>query len=401
MKKILILNNYYYPNMEGGAEFSIKMQAEALAEIGYDVNVLSMDGSPDSILLAPDIINGVKIYRVYSKPLYRRRILNDKTHFLDKIINGIHSIYNPRMDKGVQAVIEKIQPDIIHTQNMVSMSYRTWKFANKKAIPVVHTLRDYWLIDPTTNINQFPLCFDVFFRAYHRKLSNKYINIVTSPSDKTLEIFDDFGYFKNCKHMTIVNAIHYDERLLETCLTEKKNRKDEVVHFMFAGKVTYNKGIKILVDAFINSGVNAYLSICGSGDLDEWISKKNNLNIIQLGKMSQKKLFEEYRKADVLIVPSLWDEPFGRIVIEGAQYGLPIIGSNKGGIPEIIQTLEYGEVYNAEKVEELSDLIKKYSNRNFLRTCYQKGPQNLEKYGVEKLAYNFDCVYKTLRKNGD
>ena len=38
--KILILNNYYYPNMEGGAEYSVKLLAEALVKIGIDVNVL-------------------------------------------------------------------------------------------------------------------------------------------------------------------------------------------------------------------------------------------------------------------------------------------------------------------------------------------------------------------------
>lgn len=38
-----------------------------------------------------------------------------------------------------------------------------------------------------------------------------------------------------------------------------------------------------------------------------------------LGRLSQQDLFEQYRKADVQIVPSVWEEPFGRIVIEAAQ----------------------------------------------------------------------------------
>ena len=48
---------------------------------------------------------------------------------------------------------------------------------------------------------------------------------------------------------------------------------------------------------------------------------------------------KQYIKADVLVVPSIWDEPFGRVVIEGNSYGLPVICSNKGGIPEIINEM--------------------------------------------------------------
>ena len=70
--KILILNNYYYPNMEGGAEYSVKLLAEALVKIGIDVNVLCMDGEPYRDVLEYETVNGVKVYRSYPKSLYRR-----------------------------------------------------------------------------------------------------------------------------------------------------------------------------------------------------------------------------------------------------------------------------------------------------------------------------------------
>ena len=399
--KILILNNYYYPHMEGGAEFSVKILAEALVSHGCDVCVLSMDGEPGTDLIDYETLHGVKVYRSYSKSLYRRRILKIKSHLTDKLLNGINSIYNPKMNRDLKCVIDKVRPDVIHTQNMVSMSYWVWQYADKKNIPLIHTLRDYWLLDPTTNINQSPKALEIIFRHYHRKLSNKYVNMLTSPSDRTLEIFSQFGYFSNSSKKTVVNAIQFDSSLLSKCLVEKLGRKHEQIQFVFAGKVTESKGIKILINAFIESNVNAKLTICGSGDLDEWISSGKYPNVNQLGKLSQEKLFNEYKNADVLIVPSLWEEPFGRSVIEGAQYGLPTIGSNRGGIPEIIKKLKYGDVFDPEKKESLITLIKKYANRDYLNNLYLKGPQNLEMYSVEEQVKCFNEIYNAMLKNGD
>ncbi|RWR01181.1 hypothetical protein ED28_14770 [[Pantoea] beijingensis] len=57
-------------------------------------------------------------------------------------------------------------------------------------------------------------------------------------------------------------------------------------------------------------------------------------NIMYQGWGSEpKKLFQSF---DVLIAPSLWDEPFGRVAVEGIRSGIPVLVSNHGGIPETV-----------------------------------------------------------------
>lgn len=68
------------------------------------------------------------------------------------------------------------------------------------------------------------------------------------------------------------------------------------------------------------------------------------------------------------------------------------IGSNRGGIPEIIKQLQYGVVYDASE-DGLIELIKKYSNREYLRKIYALGPQNLEKYSIENQIADFEKLY--------
>lgn len=397
--KILIMNNYYYPNMMGGAEYSVQLLAEQLAQIGHEVYVLSMDGDRNTDVTKAEMIHGVYVYRSFSKPIYRRRILNDKSHVTDKLLNGWHSIRNRKMNADVKRVINFVRPDIIHTQNLVSMSYWVWKYAYKKSVKVIHTLRDYWLLDPTTNIGNSPALLTIPFRKYFKTLSNKYVAAVTSPSRHTIELFMREGYFVHSEVYVIVNAIKYDENLLNTCLDEKRNRTSETINFLFVGKASAHKGIELLVKAFIQCNLNATLTICGEGDLLDWIKSKQENRIVCLGKLSKENLADEYRKADVLVVPSLWEEPFGRIVIEGAQYGVPTIGSNRGGIPEIVNKLNYGDIFEPDEEKKLENLLYKYSSRRFLKTLCLNGPQHMDLYSTDRQVQCFSELYKFIRKN--
>ena len=40
---------------------------------------------------------------------------------------------------------------------------------------------------------------------------------------------------------------------------------------------------------------------------------------------------------DILVVPSIWNEPFGRVTVEAYSHGVPVVGANTGGIPEVIE----------------------------------------------------------------
>ena len=96
--KILIANMYYYPHLIGGAENSIKLLAEGLVSQGNEVCVVTLDGEPEKAKF--DEINGVRIYRIYCKSIYRRRIQNNKGHFFDKISNGLLSYHNNIANKS-------------------------------------------------------------------------------------------------------------------------------------------------------------------------------------------------------------------------------------------------------------------------------------------------------------
>jgi glycosyltransferase involved in cell wall biosynthesis len=61
---------------------------------------------------------------------------------------------------------------------------------------------------------------------------------------------------------------------------------------------------------------------------------------------------------DVLVVPSVWNEPLGVVVFEAMGYGVPVIGSRVGGIPEIIEGSGAGWLFESGNVLELTALLR-------------------------------------------
>ncbi len=399
--KILILNMFYYPNLIGGAEHSVKLLAEHLAAKGHKVSVLTMDGIPSSNLQKAEKINGVFVYRAYDKGIYERRILNNKANITDKLWNGIHLLWNPKMNRIVKKIIDFTTPDIIHTNNLASMSCQVWKYADKKGYHVVHTLRDYCLMDWTTVLGGSRTSLVKIYRFYQRALSNKMRGMVTAPSQAVLSVFLKDGFFKNCSHKCVPNSIAIDWEKLDKCIQEKRSRNNNTISFLYAGVLSENKGVKKMIQAFSRcTHKNISLRICGNGVLLEWVKKiaARDQRIQVMGKLSVEVLSEEYERADILIVPSLWVEPFGRIVIEAAQYGVPTIGSDRGGIPETVKKLRYGVCYDGDSIEELKLLIDKYSERRNVLNLIKSGPRHLNLYDISKQIQSFEDIYDKLQK---
>jgi glycosyltransferase involved in cell wall biosynthesis len=76
----------------------------------------------------------------------------------------------------------------------------------------------------------------------------------------------------------------------------------------------------------------------GDGPLaNEVKAASNNFgNVIFVGKVENRELNTYYNAADLVIVPSLYEEGFGRVVLEALSCGTPVMASNRGGIPEAL-----------------------------------------------------------------
>lgn len=389
--KILFLNLFYYPNLIGGAEHSLRLLAEGLVKNGHEVAVITYD--KPLLKEKYENIEGVKIFRLENN-LFLRRAFGQKLKKKERIIYYLEKYINRKVSKQVSNIVEFFHPDILHTQNFFPAYI--YRFKKKYGFIIFHTLRDYYLLDPRSEVKKDKRLISFFHRQYGKYFVNKYVDCVTGPSDFILEKHLSYGMFRNCEKQVIPNAINGNLEDTKRIVEERKNRDGEVVRFLYVGSLTQNKGIINLLEAFSLCEGNIQLDICGTGPLIElvWEYVKYDKRIKYHGQLLPEQIKQMYIANDILVVPSLWEEPFGRVVIEAAQYGLPIIGANRGGIREIVEKTGFGVLYNSDDVIALKTQIIKFSCRSVIRKYFAAIIEGISSYYVENQVAQFINLYK-------
>lgn len=111
--------------------------------------------------------------------------------------------------------------------------------------------------------------------------------------------------------------------------------------FFFAGRLTPDKGIDLLIDAWCRSEVwtdpKQRLFVAGSGPLDALVAAlPERFGVERLGLISHAEALDRTARAAVTVVPSMWVEPFGRGVVEAAATGRPALVTRRGALADLV-----------------------------------------------------------------
>lgn len=397
---ILLVNTFYYPNIVGGAEVSVKLLAEGLKKEKNNVAVFCIDNKDKGISV--ENINGVNVYRCNSGK-FEFYDENDTRSLLKKIVNRIIGINNIYVGKKYREVIKEFKPDVVHVNNIMGISSIVWKITKQEGIKSIHTARDYSIINPVDEEKMNGILRKIqtkLQRIIYKKRSYN-VNCITAPSKFMLDRIVETGYFKNSKQEYIYNAINLNIEMTKECIKEKIARKNDNIKFIYVGRYSKEKGIQNLLEAFEKiHNPNITLDFCGQGNKKDKIKEYSlkDKRIKDNGMLNEKELASKYKEADVIIVPSIWEEPFGRVVIEANQYGLPVIGTNRGGIKETIDLIHTGEIYQFDNIEELKEKIEYFSDRNNIKKYFDNILNNIEKYSVERHIKSYEHIYNKIKE---
>lgn len=173
------------------------------------------------------------------------------------------------------------------------------------------------------------------------------------------------------------------------------NQGDKKV-VLFVGRLAEVKGVTYLIEAM--RYVEAKLVITGTGPLEQELrhqAEEFGDKITFLGPKTHKELAEIYASADVFVAPSVTakdggKEGLGLVLLEAMASGLPVVGSNSGGIPEIIKDNYNGFLVEerdvkglAEKITEIlesEELRKRFSDHGHLTALERDYKKIAEKY---------------------
>lgn len=375
--KILAINVLYYPLIGGGAEIIMKNLNEGLTKRGHDVYVLTFSDKANY----SEVINGVHVIRRKIPNVYLPLPQGNRKNFFVRRIWHLLSIYNFSSGRIVYDVVKELKLDIVVFHNTFGWTPSAWDAVKSFDIPIVQVLHDLHFVCPTSMFDGQKICHKVCLKCKIMKLPYKIksskIDAVVGVSRFVLDKLIQYSYFKNARVKTVI----YNSRNFEIKNVKPKELSNTVT-FGFIGTVAPNKGIENLLRAFCELNVdNFYLNIAGKGSIEyEYYLKRKyeNKNIKWLGYISIENFFPTI---DFLVVPSIWYENFPGVVYESHYFGVPVIGSNIGGIPELIKEGLNGILFDPYNIEDLKNkLIQAYQNLAFFKEKFDEIRKSSESF---------------------
>jgi glycosyltransferase involved in cell wall biosynthesis len=188
-------------------------------------------------------------------------------------------------------------------------------------------------------------------------------------------------------------------------------KNDEIFQILSVGYLIERKGFEYLIKAMkkvLNEHSNVQLTIVGSGPLEKKLKElikdlklKDNIEIIK--NVSDNELLQLYNSSDLFVLPSIVDsqgntEGLGVVLLEAMACKLPVIGSNIGGIPDIIQDKETGLLVSERDISEISNAINNLiEDENLRKTLAINGYNNVkDKFSWKKVAKSYLKIYKSI-----
>ena len=147
---------------------------------------------------------------------------------------------------------------------------------------------------------------------------------------------------------------------------------------------------------------NIILNIVGDGDESEIESVKKmaiqNKNINFLGNKKGYELVRQYQENDVFVIVSSYDN-YPNVVFEAMASGLPIIGTNVGGIPSQIIDRKTGILVKLNDIDDLKEsILVLANNRNLREQMGKSGRRRVEQeFSWDQSAVELEKLYQGIR----
>jgi glycosyltransferase involved in cell wall biosynthesis len=326
-------------------------------------------------------------------------------------LKAFYDIFNIFSYLKLNELLKEFKPDIIHLHNIfyqVSPSI----LLLLKNFPTVMTVHSYELICLNV-LMLFPsdsdnICKTGFSKNCHKCIGNKYyfhkfkfaiykrllsnVDIFIPNSNFTKDILEKGGIKSTQKIYPGIKLFEYS----------KMEKGDNI---LYTGRLSREKGVEYLLKAMpliIKEIPTVHLDIVGDGAEKhrlEILTKELNLekNVTFIGSILYSEVQEYYKKNSIVIVTSIWPEPFGLIGPEAMSVGRPVIGTRVGGIPEWLEDGKTGYLIDPGDPKQIAEkVIKLLSDRRLMEQMGRKACKNAEHFFIEKHIDKIEKIYEEL-----
>jgi len=389
--RILITNTYYFPAFVGGAEISVKLLAEGLFAAGNTVYVLTT-GLQNKIYM----VNGVIVISIKQQNIFNSYD-KQKHSQMSKVLWHLFDSFNFSYHNKIKAILKRIAPDIVHTNSIQGFSPYLWRTIKSLNLPLVHSMRDYYMLCHKCNMynngNCQSLCAPCGLTNSVKKRFFKYPDYFIGISNFILKKYSAFSteVFENSS--VIYNAVESGASSFKIKAPMAK------VIFGYIGRIDVDKGVDYLADELMllqpELKCNIKLVFAGKGDAKFINTLKAKLAGIEFEFLGVAKPSDFYSSIDILIVPALWNEPFGRIVIESLSHMVPVLQSDRGGLKELYSA-DSSWIFSPSQGQLLAQVTHILNNRDELTEKKLSCLKEADKFSVDKYIDKHRALYKFI-----
>ena len=378
--KILLVNKFHY--RKGGSETYYFALADALRKLGHQVFFFAMMDDQNE-------------FDKYAQYFVSAKDYNGPTSLWQKAKAAISLVYSHEAKEKFEALCCVVKPDIIHmnlVHRQITLSILDAPYIKKNRTPVVWTAHDYIAVCPNYTLldGQGHTCKDCVSGHYLNCIKKKCVKASTVKS--CLAVIEA-KFLQTTKGYSKIDSIICPYLFLEKTLIEGGFSPDQLIYmpnfisdnviyetnetpeiklgdpyFIYFGRLSEEKGIEVLVKAFSKAqkdfNRDVKLVIVGDGPLRSTLvalakDLDSESNITFLGYQSGSTLRSLIKGALFSVVPSIWYENMPFSILESFLAGTPVLGTNVGGIPEMVIRGSTGFTFPLGDIAALTCLLVK------------------------------------------
>lgn len=406
--RILLLAQWYEPVI-GGEEIHVRSLAHGLAARGHDVTVAAMS-HPDR---SERYLDGhVSVQRI---PATVQRIPG---LFSDLARQSAPPLPDPAIARWLKRILKTELPDVVHAHNWLIYSYLP---VRDPSIPLVLTLHDFGLVcakkvlryDDSECTGPRPVkCLRCTTRHYGiakgpltlgglwmmqpalRRSVDCFIAVSEAVAQKNR--LREIGV----PHVVIPNFLADD-------YGESNGQSIPAItlpsapYVLFVGGLAQIKGLEPLIAAYsrLNERRRPSLLLVGYTGREELeVLRDLPPGVTLMTDQPREVVAEAFKGSLFAVVPSIWSEPFGLVVLESMAYGRPVIASRVGGLPEVVRDGENGLLVEPNNPEALLAAMTRLIHDPGLRTRLGDAAfRDAERFRASKVIPEVEALYEELR----
>lgn len=382
--KVLVIHNRY--QQRGGEDAVVEAETRLLAANGIDVQRFEADN--DAIQgIIPKIQASASQFGIPSDALSRFR-----------------------------SVLSGFRPDVVHVHNWFpTLSPSVFNICRRQSIPTVHTVHNYRLLCiNATLFRDGHVCEDcvgstlrtpgIVHSCYRDSLAGSAVATMGMVAHWSM------GTWRHSVDRFVALSQFARRKLIDGGLpgdkvTVKPNFIDpdpgvgqgQGGYFLYAGRLTEEKGLRVLLDCWREATDLPLLKIAGTGPLEPEVRQAaaSLYNVEWIGRRSSEEVLELMRDASALLCPSQWYEGMPRVVIESLACGTPVIASSIGCYPEMIVDGQSGALFPPGDANNLRTRLRELLDSGLLSAMRAPARQCFESsYTGEK---NFTLLLNLYR----